>query len=171
MDSKKLLSDLAAEARTLFPLFRYLILQTETHAFCLALACAALIGFYPFCALMLSLMKHQFHWDGGYSVILNALQVLYPNPDFIVRNLEATVRSSGGKFELGSAFWVFIGAAGVFIPLEAGLNRLWQIHEDRPYWQNQLFGISLTLVCCVLAVTFVIIIAALQLPGSLLNQV
>src|SRR6185369_1806903 len=117
MDRKQLLRDILTHARSLFPLFRYLILQTETHAFCLALACAALIGFYPFCALLLSLMKHQFHWDGGYNVIMGALQVLYPNPDFIVKNLDFTVRGSGRKFELGSAVWVFLGAAGVFIPL------------------------------------------------------
>jgi len=107
-------------------------------------------------------MQHQFHWDGGYKVIMLALQVLYPNPGFLVRNLDVTVRSSGSSFELGSVIWVFLGAAGVFIPLEAGLNRLWKVHEDRPYWQNQLFGIGLTLVCCVLAITFVVIIATLR---------
>jgi uncharacterized BrkB/YihY/UPF0761 family membrane protein len=171
MDKKQLWRDIVTHARSLFPLFRYLILQTETHAFCLALACAALIGFYPFCALMLSLMQHQFHWDGGYKVIMLALQVLYPNPEFLVRNLDVTVRSSGRSFELGSVIWVFLGAAGVFIPLEAGLNRLWKVHEDRPYWQNQLFGIGLTLVCCVLAITFVVIIATLRFPGTLLLQV
>jgi len=53
MDKKQVLRDIATHARSLFPLFRYLILQTETHAFCLALACAALIGFYPFCTLLL----------------------------------------------------------------------------------------------------------------------
>jgi hypothetical protein len=37
---------LVREIKNLFPLFRYLILQTETHAFCLALASAALIGFF-----------------------------------------------------------------------------------------------------------------------------
>src|SRR5258705_6906926 len=153
MDKKEFIKNLSANVKSLFPLFRYLILQTETHAFCLALACAALIGFYPFCTLMLSLMQHQFHWDGGYKVIMLALQVLYPNPGFLVRNLDVTVRSSGSSFELGSVIWVFLGAAGVFIPLEAGLNRLWKVHEDRPYWQNQLFGIGLTLVCCVLAIT------------------
>jgi uncharacterized BrkB/YihY/UPF0761 family membrane protein len=52
-------------------------------------------------------------------------------------------------------FWVFLGAAGVFIPLEAGLNRLWKVQEDRPYWKNQLVGLTLTAVCCVLAIAFV----------------
>jgi hypothetical protein len=37
---------LTTELKNLFPLFRYLILQTETHAFCLALAAAALLGFF-----------------------------------------------------------------------------------------------------------------------------
>jgi uncharacterized BrkB/YihY/UPF0761 family membrane protein len=162
-DSKRILQELIAQARTLFPLFRYLLLQTETHAFCLALACAALIGFYPFCALLLSLMKHQFHWQGGYDVVVQALQVFYPtSQDWLISNLAFTIGGSKAKFELGSMIWVFLGAAGVFIPLEAGLNRLWKVQSDRPYWRNQLVGLSLTVVCCTLAIAFVAIIATIQ---------
>src|SRR5258708_17502923 len=98
MDSKKLVRDLAAQARTLFPLFRYLVLQTETHAFCLALACAALIGFYPFCVLLLSLLKHQFKWDGGYQVLIYTLQAFYPTGrDILIRNLNVSIGFSGKR--------------------------------------------------------------------------
>src|SRR2546428_4093940 len=87
--------------RNLFPLFRYLVLQTETHAFCLALACAALIGFYPFCVLLLSLMRHQFHWPGGYDVIVQALRIFYPtSQDWLIGNLRITVNLTGRRFEL-----------------------------------------------------------------------
>jgi uncharacterized BrkB/YihY/UPF0761 family membrane protein len=176
MDGKHILRELGAHARTLFPLFRYLVLQTETHAFCLALACAALIGFYPFCALLLSLMQHQFHWAGGYDVVIQALKVFYPtSQDWLISNLAVTVSASRTKFELGSMIWVFLGAAGVFIPLEAGLNRLWKVQDDRPYWRNQLVGLSLTVVCCTLAIAFVAIIATLQaivgFPIQLLDKI
>src|SRR5215471_4737611 len=145
MDSRKLVRDFVTQTRTLFPLFRYLLLQTETHAFCLALACAALIGFYPFCVLLLTVMKHQLHWETGYQVLLNTLRTFYPTArDFLINNLEVSVKSAGRGLELGSVLWVFLGAAGVFIPLEAGLNRLWKVEQDRPYWLNQVVGLTLT---------------------------
>jgi uncharacterized membrane protein YesL len=56
---------LTKELRNLFPLFRYLILQTETHAFCLALAGAALLGFFPACLVMLAIFKNILRWEGA----------------------------------------------------------------------------------------------------------
>src|ERR1051325_10768774 len=103
MDYRKLARDIVAQAHTLFPLFRYLILQTETHAFCLALACAALIGFYPFCVLLLSLMKNVFHWNGGYQTFRDALHIFYPTGhDFLIRNLDVTVSLYGRHLGIGS---------------------------------------------------------------------
>ena len=176
VSDRQFINDIRTYARSAFPLFRYLVLQTETHAFCLALACAALIGFYPFCALLLSLMKYQLHWNGGYNVFLEALAAFYPaSPSFLTDNLRVTVARSGSHLELGSVFWVFLGAAGVFVPLEAGLNRLWKIHEDRPYWKNQLVGVSLTVVCSLLALAFVAINASAQsvigFPIDLLSSI
>jgi hypothetical protein len=63
MNLRESFKNVGGHSRTVFPLFRYLILRTETHAFCLALACAALIGFYPFCFLLLSFVKYLFRWD------------------------------------------------------------------------------------------------------------
>src|SRR5215471_9033551 len=121
MDYRKLTRDIATQTRTLFPLFRYLLLQTETHAFCLALACAALIGFYPFCVLLLSIMQHQLHWETGYQVVLNAVREFYPaGRDALINNLVISVKLIGDRLHFGSVLWVFLGAAGVFIPLEAG---------------------------------------------------
>ena len=58
----------------------------------------------------------------------------------------------GRRTGMSSLLWVLLGAAGIFIPLETGLNRLWNVQKDRPYWLNQLVGFSLTLVCtCVRA--------------------
>jgi uncharacterized BrkB/YihY/UPF0761 family membrane protein len=65
---------------------------------------------------------------------------------------------------ISSIFWVFLGAAGVFIPLEAGLNRLWKVEQDRPYWQNQLVGFTLTVACCLLALTFIALNAIIRAP-------
>jgi len=163
MDKKAILKEMGVHVRSLFPLFRYLILQTETHAFCLALACAALIGFYPFCLLLLSIMRYLLNWDGGFEVVLQAIRLYFPNSqDWLISNLRASIGNSSGRIELGSIFWVFLGAAGVFVPLEAGLNRLWKVQEDRTYWRNQLLGLTLTTVCGSMALCFVAINAAIQ---------
>jgi membrane protein len=148
---------LAQEIKNLFPLFRYLVLQTETHAFCLALAAAALLGFFPASVVSLTVLRYVFHWDAAYNVLLDTLKIYFPaNQTFVVRNMEVVARSFR-RTQFLSLLWVLLGSAGVFIPLETGLNRLWQVREDRPYWQNQLVGFTLTIGCSALALFFVAI--------------
>jgi uncharacterized BrkB/YihY/UPF0761 family membrane protein len=154
---------LAGVLRNLFPLFRYLILQTETHAFCLALAGAALLGFFPACLVMLAVFKNILRWEGAYDVLLATVKTYFPvSQEFVVRNLEARLELLGQGGKIGSLLWVLLGAAGVFIPLESGLNRLWRVHEDRPYWLNQIVGFTLTIVCTLLGVLFLSISTALH---------
>jgi membrane protein len=160
---------LTKELRNLFPLFRYLILQTETHAFCLALAGAALLGFFPACLVMLAIFKNILRWEGAYDVLLSTVRTYFPvNQDFIVRNLQAQAALLGRGGQLGSLLWILLGAAGVFIPLESGLNRLWRVHEDRPYWLNQIVGFTLTIVCMLLGLLFLSVSTAMH---ALIRQV
>lgn len=152
---------LGREFKNLIPLVRYLILQTETHAFCLALACAALIGFYPACLVMLSVLKHILQWNAAYNVFIDTLRLYYPtSQEFLINNLEVNLPSRG--VELGSLFWILLAATGIFVPLETGFNRLWQVREDRPYWLNQIVGFLLAVGCSLLALAFVGISTALQ---------
>jgi membrane protein len=163
MLDRELLPSLSREVKNLFPLFRYLILQTETHAFCLALACAALLGFYPACLVMIAVIKDFLRWDAAYQVLLQTLRVYYPtSQDFLITNLQVTVAQHRRSIELGSIVWILLGAAGIFIPLEAGFNRLWQVREDRPYWLNQIVGFTLTVACSLLAVFFVALTTGVQ---------
>ena len=149
---------LTTELKNLFPLFRYLILQTETHAFCLALAAAALLGFFPASVVFLTLLRNVFHWDAAYNVLLDTLTIYFPaNQKFVVRNMVAVAQGFRSRTQILSLLWVLLGSAGVFIPLETGLNRLWQVREDRPYWKNQLVGFTLTIGCSALALFFVAI--------------
>jgi uncharacterized BrkB/YihY/UPF0761 family membrane protein len=151
------------ELRNLFPLFRYLVLQTETHAFCLALACAALLGFFPASVVLLSLLRYVLHWDAAYNVLLDTLKIYFPtNQAFVIRNMVFVSQSFRSRTQLLSLVWVLLGSAGVFIPLETGFNRLWQVGEDRPYWMNQFIGFTLTLACAALALFFVAISTALH---------
>lgn len=151
------------ELRNLFPLFRYLVLQTETHAFCLALACAALLGFFPASVVLLSLLRYALHWDAAYNVLLDTLKIYFPtNQAFVIRNMVFVAQTFRSRTQLLSLIWVLLGSAGVFIPLETGFNRLWQVGEDRPYWMNQIVGFTLTVACSALALFFVAISTALH---------
>src|SRR5215471_3448069 len=154
---------LLREIKNLIPLFRYLILQTETHAFCLALAGASLLGFFPACLVMLAVFKNVLGWDAAYKTLLDTIESYFPtNQDTVVRGLQTSVGLLGHKIQLGSLLWVLLGAAGVFIPLEAGLNRLWRVHEDRPYWLNQIVGFTLTIVCTLLGLLFLSVSTAMH---------
>ena len=154
---------LLKEIKNLFPLFRYLVLQTETHAFCLALAGAALLGFFPACLVMLAIFKNVLQWDGAYKILLTTVRSYFPtSQSTVVAGLDNSVRLLGNSVQLGSLLWVLLGAAGVFIPLEAALNRLWKVQEDRPYWLNQVVGFTLTIVCVLLGLFFLSISALLH---------
>src|SRR5207247_3522325 len=50
----------------------------ETHAFCLALASAALLGFFPASVALLTLLKHVLRWDAAYNVLLDTLRIYFP---------------------------------------------------------------------------------------------
>jgi uncharacterized BrkB/YihY/UPF0761 family membrane protein len=94
--------------------------------------------------------------------------------DFVVRNLKARLSLLGQGNEAGSLLWVLLGSAGVFIPLETALNRLWRVQEDRPYWLNQIVGFTLTIGCTLLGLLFLSVSTGLhglvrQLPFSLLR--
>ena len=84
-----------SQSKTIIPLFRYLVLQTETHAFCLGLACAALIGFYPFCFLLLSVVQYVFRWNRAIEVVIATLREYHPAAQEFLHNLQATVATSG----------------------------------------------------------------------------
>src|SRR6266550_5948457 len=89
------------EIRNLFPLFRYLILQTETHAFCLALACAALLGFFPASVVLLTLLKYVLHWDAAYNVLLDTLKIYFPTSQaFVIRNMVFVAQTFGRRTQI-----------------------------------------------------------------------
>lgn len=145
------------------PLLRYLVLRTETHAYCGALAFFALIAFYPSCSLLLWLCRSGLQWAPAQAVVLEALREYYPEGQgFLVRNLEVSIEQYGRAMGARSAFWILLGAAGFFVPLETAFNQLWGVRQHRPYWRNQAIGFLLTAVCSVLGLLFVLGTAGIQ---------
>jgi uncharacterized BrkB/YihY/UPF0761 family membrane protein len=144
-------------------LLKYLVLRTESHAYCGSLAFFALIGFFPFCSVLLWIARYVLQWPAAEAVIDQTLREYYPqSPDFLLRNLDASVAAHGSAWQPFSVFWVLLGAAGIFIPLETAFNQIWGARSHRPYWKNQGVGFLLTCACCLLAMLFVLANALLQ---------
>src|SRR5262245_53512644 len=89
------------------PLLKYLVIRTESHAFCAAIAFFALLAFYPLCTLMLWVSKGA--WGGAlaHSVMVEALKEYYPEgQEFLLRNLEVTSARHAHSGDLISVVWI-----------------------------------------------------------------
>ena len=155
---------LARRLRNPLPLAGYLFLSIETHALCGALAFFAMLGFYPLSLLMVSLARDVARSPEAQQVVKLALQTYYPaGQEFVIRNLELSSLRFRDQLSVEAALWIFLGGAGVFIPLEMAFNRLWGFTRPRPYWHNQLVGLGLTIAFWALAVA--VVLAATPLAG------
>jgi uncharacterized BrkB/YihY/UPF0761 family membrane protein len=150
--------------RRVAQLLIYLVLRTETHAYCAAMAFFALVAFYPLSTLLLSLSRSGLAAQTrAPAVVVEALKEYYPEAqEFLLRNLEVSQAEYGRSQDVVRVFWILLGAAGVFIPLETAFNRIWGFPKHRPYWRNQAVGLLLTAAGCALAVLFVLVTAALH---------
>ncbi|MGE5126314.1 MAG: YhjD/YihY/BrkB family envelope integrity protein [Betaproteobacteria bacterium] len=148
------------------PLVHTLLLSIETHALCGALAFFAMLGFYPLSVLLISLAKYVLRSPDAHEVVRLAVQSYYPaGQEFVLRNLEASSWQFRGEISISLALWIFLGGAGIFIPLEMAFNRLWGFAVHRAYWHNQLVGLLLTAACWAIAV--VLVLGVSQVPRLL----
>jgi uncharacterized BrkB/YihY/UPF0761 family membrane protein len=155
----------ARRLRHPLPLAEYLALSIETHALCGALAFFAMLGFYPLSLLLVSLAKYVLRSPDALAVVRLAVQSYYPaGQEFVLRNLEASSWHFRDELSLRAAAWIFLGGAGVFIPLEMALNNLWRFVTHRPYWHNQAVGLLLTIASWSLAVGLVLLVSAVPAP-------
>jgi membrane protein len=129
---------------------RYLM-RTEVHTFAFSVAANALLSFFPFVTLLLTLIRRVFRSPGMYEVVLQLLRDYLPaGQDFVIRNLNAMV---GGRHQVQivSLVILLVTSTGIFLPLEVALNRIWGFAENRSYLGNQLISLGLAFWCGVLA--------------------
>jgi uncharacterized BrkB/YihY/UPF0761 family membrane protein len=122
---------------------------------------------------MLAVFRNVLKWQFAYDGLLRTIESYVPvgGIDYFTAPLNRRITAMGPGVELSSLLWVLLGAAGVFVPLETALNRLWKVREDRPYWMNQIVGFSLTILCTLLALIFLTVSGVLVkivnfLPGT-----
>src|SRR5689334_11474078 len=122
------------------PTARYL-LQTEVHTFAFSVAANAILSFFPFVVLLLTVTRRVFHSQAMFDVVVQLLRDYLPvAQDFIIKNLRA-MASSRGRVQIFSIVMLLVTSTGVFLPLEVALNQVWGFRKNRSYLLNQLVAL------------------------------
>jgi YihY family inner membrane protein len=140
------------------PTARYLM-TTEVHTFAFSVAANAILSFFPFVVLLLTLTRRVFHSQTMFDVVVQMLRDYLPiGQDFIVRNLKALASSHRGV-QIFSMIMLLITSTGVFLPLEVALNKVWGFKKDRSYLRNQAVSLGLAAGCGMLALASIALTA------------
>jgi YihY family inner membrane protein len=114
-------------------------------------AANALLSFFPFVLLLMTLIRRVFQSPVMYGVVVQLLRDFLPaGQDFVIRNLNALVEARH-RAQLASLAILLVTSTGIFLPLEVALNRIWRFPNNRSYLGNQLIALGLALICGVLA--------------------
>jgi len=127
------------------------LLRTEVHTFAFSVAANALLSFFPFVLLLMTVIRRVFHSPVMYEVVVQLLRDFLPaGQDFVIRNLNALVEARH-RAQVVSLIILLVTATGIFLPLEVALNRIWRFPNNRSYLGNQLIALGLSISCGVLA--------------------
>jgi len=127
------------------------LLRTEVHTFAFSVAANAILSFFPFMLLLLTLIRRVFHSAAMYDVVVQLLRDNLPaGQDFVIRNLNALV-GARQRAQFFSLLILLVTSTGIFMPLEVALNRIWHFPNNRSYFGNQLISLLLAFACGVLA--------------------
>jgi membrane protein len=127
------------------------VLHTEVHTFAFSVAANAILSFFPFVLLLMTLALRVFRSPAMYNVIKELLKDYLPaGQDFVIRNLSALV-SARNRVQVFSFAILLVTSTGVFMPLEVALNRVWRFPNNRSYIGNQLISLVLAFACGILA--------------------
>jgi len=140
------------------------LMQTDVHTFAFSVAANAILSFFPFIVLMVTLIRRVFHSDVMLSVIRDLLHDYLPaGPGFVIRNVEAMVNARH-RVQVFSLIMLLVTSSGVFLPLEVALNRIWRFDHNRSYLGNQAVSFGLALACGVLAMLSIAATAGIIAP-------
>ncbi len=127
------------------------LMRTDVHTYAFSVAANAILSFFPFMLVLLTLIRRVFHSKAMYEVVLQLLRNYLPaGQEFVIRNLNALVYARQ-RVAIVSVAILLISSSGVFLPLEVALNRIWGFPRNRSYLGNQLMSLSLAFCSGVLA--------------------
>lgn len=135
-------AELASRDGIVLSTFRYLM-RTEVHTFAFSVAANAILSFFPFMLLLMTLIRRVFRSPLMYNVVVDLLRDYLPaGQDFVIRNLNALV-GARNRAQVVSLLILLVTSTGVFLPLEVALNRIWRFRNNRSYFGNQLISLVL----------------------------
>lgn len=141
-----------------YAVLKYL-LRTEVHTFAFSVAANAILSFFPFMLLLMTVIRDLLHSRVMYDIVVQLLRDYLPaGQDFVIRNLNALV-GARQRAQAFSLVILLITSTGIFMPLEVALNRIWGFSENRSYFGNQLISLGLAFACGVLALVSVALTA------------
>src|SRR5260370_4679374 len=127
------------------------LLRTEVHTFAFSVAANAILSFFPFVLLLMTLVQRVFNSPAMYRVIVELLKDYLPaGQDFVIRNLSA-LATAKNRVQVFSFVILLVTSTGVFMPLEVALNRVWRFSEKRADFGGQLIFLGLAFVCLILS--------------------
>lgn len=142
----------------IYAVLKYL-LHTEVHTFAFSVAANAILSFFPFMLLLMTVIRDVFHSRVMYDIVVQLLRDYLPaGQDFVIRNLNAMV-GARQRAQLFSLVILLVTSTGIFMPLEVALNRIWGFAENRSYFGNQLISLGLAFASGVLALLSVALTA------------
>ena len=158
-------------SRCLRPSLQYLF-TTEVHVYAFSIAANAYLSFFPFSLMLLTVCRRWLHWEGAYRIILELLRLRLPTgTESVIRNLDVLVQGRP-RLQLMSLLMLFFTTAGVFLPLEVALNKVWGIERNRSFFRNQAVSLALAVVTGLLALFWILLATTAQwLLGFLLDWV
>jgi membrane protein len=162
VDAKPILRTLTQDIRhRALPTARYLM-RTDVHTFAFSVAANAILSFFPFVVLLLTLTRNVLHSQAMTQVVVDMLHEYLPvSQDFVIRNLKILVGARKGV-QIVSFIMLLITSSGVFLPLEVALNRVWGFPKNRSYLANQVVSLGLAFAAGVLALLSVALTAGNQ---------
>jgi membrane protein len=156
-----------ARAGVVLSTVRYL-LRTDVHTFAFSVAANAILSFFPFVVLLMTLVRRVFHSRGMSDVVVQLLRDYLPaGQDFVIRNLNAMV-SARQRVQVFSLVILLVTSTGVFVPLEVALNRIWRFPNNRSYLGNQVISLGLAFACGMLALLSIAMTAGIVRPFEFL---
>ncbi|HVP51953.1 MAG TPA: YihY/virulence factor BrkB family protein, partial [Terriglobales bacterium] len=119
------------------------LMRTDVHTFAFSVAANAILSFFPFMVLLLTLIRRVFHSKAMYEVVIALLRDYLPTgQEFIVRNLNV-LANARQRAAIASLVILLITSTGVFLPLEVALNKIWGFPHNRSYVGNLLVSLGL----------------------------
>lgn len=147
---QKLRRGFSALRRQIWPTAKYLT-ETEVHTYAFSVAANAILSFFPFCVMLLTLVRRVLHSKAMAEGVVELLRAFLPtNQEFITTKLQDLANAHSGV-QILSVVMLLITSTGVFLPLEVALNRVWGFTKNRSYLGNQIISLLLAAACGVFA--------------------